>query len=485
MPGVRDQFFYQLLSALLQLLFPLLTYPYLAQTLGAEGMGKIAFLEYSTGFLVTLAAFGIPFYGIREISKSQGNPHTSRAIFSALFTIHFIASVLGTGIFLALLWADQSPSVTTPLLLLGCLNIVLPCFTGEWYLQGIQAFRFITLRNVVLRIAGLIAIFLFVRNKSDFSIYYAIIVGTQLLITFFNLYKVGSGHLQFSRLSSVRQHLTPLFHFFLTSSIISIYVFFDVLILSFFSSDQEVGYYAAAIKIVKLSLLLVLSLNAILFPRISYLSTEERFVYIRSLIQKSLAFVIVVTVPLAFIFFLLAPQIVFVLAGPGFADSVPLIRLLALLPMFIGLSNLFAYQILTPLAREKKLLLSVIIACCCSGTLQLILTQLYNARGTAVATLITEAIVTCLMGYFGYKTISYVFPWKIILHSMLGSLPLAALVLAATTVTPNPLALLLVTIPGGVMLYVLLQIFLFKNALFLQGWELVRNSIRKGGSYGA
>ncbi|MEJ7912376.1 MAG: oligosaccharide flippase family protein, partial [Chitinophagaceae bacterium] len=68
MPGVRDQFFYQLLAALVQLLFPLLTYPYLAQTIGAEGLGKVAFIEYSTGFFVTLAAFGIPLYGIREIS---------------------------------------------------------------------------------------------------------------------------------------------------------------------------------------------------------------------------------------------------------------------------------------------------------------------------------------------------------------------------------------------------------------------------------
>ncbi|MEJ7912375.1 MAG: polysaccharide biosynthesis C-terminal domain-containing protein, partial [Chitinophagaceae bacterium] len=415
----------------------------------------------------------------------QGKPATSQSIFSGLFTIHLIASLFGTGIFLAVLWADDSLSVTTPMLLLGCLSILLPSFTAEWYLQGIEAFRFITLRTVVLRIFGLAAIFLFVRNKTDFSTYYAIIVGTQFCATLFNIYKIGHGHMQMNKFSSIKQHLTPLFNFFLTSSIISIYVFFDVIILSFFSSDREVGYYATAIKIVKLSLLLVLSLNAILFPRISYLSTEQRFVYIRSLIQKSLAFVVVVTVPLAFVFFLLAPQIVFVLAGPDFTESIPLIRLLALLPIFIGLSNLFAYQILTPLAKEKKLLLSVVFACCCSGILQLILTQLYSARGTAVATLATEAIVTCLLGYFGFKTMSFVFPWKTTLHSILCCLPLVGLVIACTTIITNPLLLLIITIPGGIVVYTILQIFIFKNALFLQAWELVRSTVSRGGFYRA
>jgi O-antigen/teichoic acid export membrane protein len=74
MSGIKEKFFFQLLYATSQLLFPLITYPYLTRTIGAVGLGKIAFIEYSSTLIVTVASFGIPFYGVREIAKVSHNP---------------------------------------------------------------------------------------------------------------------------------------------------------------------------------------------------------------------------------------------------------------------------------------------------------------------------------------------------------------------------------------------------------------------------
>ncbi len=72
MSALKTKFLYQSLFAITQLLFPLLTYPYIAKTLGVSGLGTIAFIEYSTGFIITLAGLGIPYYGVREIQRSRG-----------------------------------------------------------------------------------------------------------------------------------------------------------------------------------------------------------------------------------------------------------------------------------------------------------------------------------------------------------------------------------------------------------------------------
>ena len=61
--------FYNVLLAISQVLFPMLTFPYLARVLGPEHVGVLNFAESYARYFVLVAAFGIPIYGVREIAK--------------------------------------------------------------------------------------------------------------------------------------------------------------------------------------------------------------------------------------------------------------------------------------------------------------------------------------------------------------------------------------------------------------------------------
>ena len=52
--------------------------------------------------------------------------------------------------------------------------------------------------------------------------------------------------------------------------------------------------------------------------------------------------------------FCLAPQLVRVILGTGYAPAVPVLRILALLPPIIGLSNLFGVQWMLPLGMDRQ-----------------------------------------------------------------------------------------------------------------------------------
>ena len=69
----RKNIFYNIILALSQVLFPLITFPYLARTLGPEHIGVINFAESFSRYFIAVAAFGIPIYGVREIAKVQNN----------------------------------------------------------------------------------------------------------------------------------------------------------------------------------------------------------------------------------------------------------------------------------------------------------------------------------------------------------------------------------------------------------------------------
>lgn len=463
MSGIRKKFFFQLVYAVSQLAFPLLTYPYITRTLGPTGLGIVGYVEYITGFIIAIVSFGIPYYGVREAARLQSQPRQRQALLHQLFSLHFYVSLAGALIFFIAMKALRVDDLPIELLILGCATILLPPFIAEWYMQGTEAFEFTTVRSIVLRAAGVVATFLFVTTSPDYIIYYALIVGVQLLVALTNMHKAGARHFLPGAFS--RQHLAPLFHFFLTASVISVYVFFDVLILGWLVNDAAVGYYAAAIKMVKLSLLLVLSLNVILFPRISYLSEEKNIRGVEELIGKSLRFLCLIILPLTVGFFLLAPQVVQLLAGPQFGPSVILLKILSLLPFTIALSNLVAFQILIPFGAERKLLSAVIVTCLCSLVMHVCFALWWQQTGTALATIATEGLMTTLCVYHAMCVFRFRWPVGAFLQSCVCVVPFAACIFICQQMDWPVAAVVIISLAVGSLLYFLCQLYIFKNAL--------------------
>jgi O-antigen/teichoic acid export membrane protein len=80
--SVKNSVFYNVILAISQVFFPLITFPYLARTLGPEHIGALNFAESIAKYFVMLAALGIPIYGIREIAKVQDDSLKRTFVFS-------------------------------------------------------------------------------------------------------------------------------------------------------------------------------------------------------------------------------------------------------------------------------------------------------------------------------------------------------------------------------------------------------------------
>ena len=133
-------------------------------------------------------------------------------------------------------------------------------------------------------------------------------------------------------------------------------------------------------------------------------------------------------------------------AGQAFLPVVPIMKILALLPLAIGLSNLFCFQTLIPFNREKIFLRSVVIGGIASVALNILLIPYLAEQGSAWANIITEVIISIITGWYAYKIIRFSISPRVIIQTIITCVLFAPLILLCRSVFSSPLYILLAAI---------------------------------------
>jgi O-antigen/teichoic acid export membrane protein len=92
--STKKNYVFNLLLTIVNLIFPVISFPYAARILGPIGIGKIQFVTSFAQYFALVAALGIPIYGIREIAKVQKNRLLLNRTFSELIFIYVITSIV-------------------------------------------------------------------------------------------------------------------------------------------------------------------------------------------------------------------------------------------------------------------------------------------------------------------------------------------------------------------------------------------------------
>src|SRR5688500_11261956 len=105
MSNVRKNYIFSLLLTGFNILFPIISFPYVAQVLGAVGVGKVQFILSFAQYFAMLAALGIPFYGARLIAQASHDQTLLYKTLSELVYIHVICSIVVSVIYLVIILA--------------------------------------------------------------------------------------------------------------------------------------------------------------------------------------------------------------------------------------------------------------------------------------------------------------------------------------------------------------------------------------------
>jgi len=415
-------FTYNTLLGLTNIIVPIITFPYASRVLGPQGIGITSFAISLVTTFVILGSLGIPIYGIREIAKSKKDKTKLSNTFSELLLIQVFWSVFIIIAFASWLYFTKTYQNEDAIKYLSFIHIFCSIGLINWFYQGIEKYKFISIVNFISKLLTIALLFILVKQKEDYWLYYFIVVMSSLVyaiisITYsFKFVKYKLVKLNFKR------HYKPILILFSTQIAITIYLNLDVIMLKYLSQLEQVGYYSAAIRIIKTLLILVTSLGVVLIPKISSYIYEKNNNEVRVLVEKSINFVLIISFPMMIGLCLVSKDIIILFAGSQFGIASSLLLWLVPLIFLIGMNNIFGLQILVPFNGEKKLMFIVIFGAVLNFSLNFFLIPIYQGKGAAFSTLVTEGIITVLAYYFSKKELGFKFPIKKFLTYLILSL---------------------------------------------------------------
>jgi len=465
MPSIKKNLFYNLLLLFSNLLFPVISFSYASRILGPMGIGKVQFVVTFATYFVLFAQLGIPVYGMREVAKARGNKERLSKLFSELLFINILSTLLilsaYLGIILSLNWFQDSLSyyLLAGLLVLSGFSVL------EWFYIGMEQFRFLSLRSIVIKTVALITLFLFVRTQEDLMIYFLITIFSILANNLWNLFHLkGQINLRFKSLD-IKSHLVALFILFVSSLTISVYTLGDTLLLGFLTDNKAVGFFTAAKKLTLIIIPLITSLGTVLIPRIAKSidinNNTERDIHV----YQSFSFICLFGIPISVGLYVFAPEIMLAFSGAKFSGAVLTLQLISPVIFLVGLGHLFGMQLLIPGGFEKQYLLATLFGMMASLFLNLLLISTFKDKGAAVALLAAEGIVSFIAYLFVWRKMKIRLNWSLAVKALAASLLFIPVALLLRSTHASLVFGLFMSVLISATLYFIVQIFIFKETL--------------------
>ncbi|MDP8079224.1 oligosaccharide flippase family protein [Phocoenobacter skyensis] len=251
------------------LLLPLLVLPYMIKTVGFDYYGQIvvsaSLIKYFHS--LTLYSFGITAtrdIAIHKHSKSKLNFIFSQVMITKLIFL-LVALILITliALFVPVFSTYKTIIFLSMLVLIG--NVLFP----DWYFQGIEKMKYITMINVFIKVFFTLFIFLFIKEREDYWIYPLVNSLGYIFAGVLALYVVFVRHrIQLLKLKpiQIKTTITNNFPIFVNEFVPVLYNNTSSLLLGVFVSSASAGIYDALKKIVDLAIMLLNVISKVFFP---------------------------------------------------------------------------------------------------------------------------------------------------------------------------------------------------------------------------
>lgn len=476
--SIKKNFLHNILFILSNILFPIVSFSYTSRILGPEGIGKVQFIITFAQYFVMVAALGIPAYGIREVAKARGDKSRLSKLFSELLVINILSSIVLLIIYIVIIFSVKWFNSDITFYFLSGVIVLSGFSVIDWFFIGMEQFHFISIRSIIIKGVSIVALLLFVKTPTDLLVYFLITLFSLIGNNLWNLANLkGQIILQFNNLE-LRKHLPVLLTLFSTSIAISIYTMVDTLFLGFLTDDRAVGFYTAAIKIIKIAIPLGTSLGIVLIPRITQSIVSKDTILLQKLTDQSFSFVCLLAIPVSLGLFLFAPEIITIFSGTKFLEAIPTMQIATPLVFLIGLGSVFGPQLLIPNGNEKEYLFATIFGMVTSVILYVSLITLFRDKGAAIATVMGELVVSLTAYYFVYQKLHLNFNWTLVLKAAIASLVFIPVALFLRILIPENTIRLLIAIMSCAAIYFSIQLYIFKESQLHGIYLFLLNKLR-------
>lgn len=379
---------------IIKLILTLVVGIYLVRYLGPSDFGILSYAISFVALFATIATLGIDSILTRELVK---DPLSEPSLLGSSFVLRVIGA-LAVLVLLAiavLITRDDSETVTM-IFILGGVTVFQSLFVVDFFFQAkVQAKFTVIVQSTVIITSSLIKLLLIYIQASLLSFVIITAIETVLIGTgFLIMYKAKGGKplsWRFDKTLAIRL-LRDSWPLILSGVVVAIYAKIGQILIKNMLGNEEIGYYAAAVRLCEAWYFIPMAVSSSLFPAIVSARETSKALY-ESRMQKLYDILAWISIVIAIIVTLFSEEIVSILLGSKFLPSAPVL----VIYIWAGVSTFLGVASSQYLVAENKTRLSfyrTLAGMVANIILNLLFIPQYGIVGSAYATLISFSIAT-------------------------------------------------------------------------------------------
>ena len=330
-------------------LFPLITMPYLARVIGVDGFGKIAFASAIMVWFQTIADWGFNYTATRDVAKNRDNKELVSKIFSNVLWARCLLMIVSFLLLLLLIAVVPKFKENQVIILISFLLIPGHILFPDWFFQAMERMKYITILNLISKFLFTIAIFVFIKEKSDYLLQPLFVSLGYILSGLIALYFIiGKWDIKLERphFEAIWKTIKESRTVFLNNFVPNLYNSFSIILLGLLGTPISNGLLDAGTKFVDTAQQFMNIIGRTFFPYLARRIDKHDF-YVKINIFLSLL--------VSFSLFMLAPLIIRIFYIPDFYEAINILRVLSITIFFMSIRNAYGTHYMILKGYEKEL----------------------------------------------------------------------------------------------------------------------------------
>lgn len=389
--SLTENVFFNMLYQVLVTVLPIITTPYTARTLGLSANGVHSFTESIVTYFIIFGAIGTSLYGIRKIAYVRDNEEELARVTKEVISLRLLLMVATLAIYVPFLCFNNQYVL---IYRIHIINIVANGIDISWFYQGVEDFKKVTIRNLLVKFLFVVCLFVFIKDPSDLPWYVFLIVISSLFGNLIMIYYLPQYvNLKKGKTLKPFVHLRPSVFLFIPQAMNYIYVLIDRSMLGWMTNTDNVGLYDQAQRIVRMITAILQSVGYVMMARVANLTMSNDKDGIVTYVRKSVNFNLFIAFPAMFGILGVADDFIPFFLGQEYLGSIPVLKIMSVLVFLSSMNSLMGVQMLIPMGKEKIYTIATTCGACISVIFNLALIPVLGIFGSCVACIVAEAAV--------------------------------------------------------------------------------------------
>lgn len=377
-------------------LLPLITLPYLVRVLGVERFGLVMFAQSFCTFFIVFVDFGFNLSATRQISIIKEDRNALNSVYSAVYYIKAVLLIISLLLFAIIIFSFERFRVEKLVYFLSFGVVVGQMLFPEWFFQGMQKMRIITIVNIIAKSVFTFLVFIYIKTESDY-IKVPIFSSLGFILAGIISFIISLKHASFIKVEKKmgKELFVESSSLFVSNFASRLFNSANVFILGLIGGNALAGIYASIEK-------LILALKSFIFPLYQavypWLSKQSRIVQEKSIL-KIVPYVLIFASTITVLVFIFARFFLHLIYNdPEIENFAYIFRIASLIVIFSSL-NMLIVTLFLPAIRDYNKRMTILITVGVFNLLvSLTLTFLYSITGTVIAVVLSECLLM-IMGW--------------------------------------------------------------------------------------